>query len=574
MGRLIWRRWLPMAAAVLCGVAHIAAGNDEPRFDLLIRGGRLLDGTGNPWFRADVGVIDGRIAAVARLEGREADVVIDAEGKFVTPGFIDLHSLADEDDDPEAGLRSSDPRRRAAPNLVMQGVTTAVVNQDGRAPEPLIGDQLDGLSARSIGLNVALLAGHNTIRAAVMGEDYRRAATPLEVARMGALLREAMQQGAWGLSTGLEYRPGAWSEAAELLTLARVLADFDGVHISHVRAEGSAPIRWEPSRATGSEPPPSLLAAVAEIVEVAERTATRTVLSHLKARGRDMWGASAEIIAQVEAARSRGVRIYGGYYPYTSSFSDGVWPLIPSWVRSQALRQARESGVAADFSAAVRSAMAAPASELSLRRDVAYLIQARGGADQVHVLDHPIAGYSGKTLQTLAEGLGIAAVDMVLKLQLEGDPLVRGGGRIRSFSMSEDDVRAFAGREWIVPVSDIGVHLPEDGPAVHARAYGTFSRHLSRFAIAQGVMSLADAVRQATSLPAQIMGFRDRGLIREGQWADLVVFDPETIADRATFEDPHRFSSGIDHVWINGRPVVQGGRATGELPGQVLLRAD
>ena len=560
--------WKTVAFVLLLGIgtaSDLKAQTEGERFDLLIRGGRILDGSGNPWFLGDVAVRGGRIVAVgANLEGT-ASSVVDASGKIVAPGFIDIHSHADDHfrGREPSGLRSVDPRRRAAPNVVMQGITTVVVNQDGRSFWP-IADQRASLTNQGIGPNAMLMVGHGEIRRQVMRDDAARPATQDEIERMRRLVRQAQEEGAAGLSAGLEYSPGRYSETDEVAALAEELVPFDGVYISHERSEGSDPMWFWPSRdAPGA---PSLLDAIQETIEIGRRSGARVVASHIKAKGAHYWGSSAAAIQLIERARSEGVRVYADQYPYATSGSDGNTVLIPSWVFR--LPADEEPDRTAELEAALADATTAA----RIRDDIRHEIRRRGGSDRIVVFDHPQPEFIGQSLADVATMLGESEVEAALSLQRRGDPRRRGGGRVRGFSMSELDVEAYAARPWVATASDGGISLPEDGPSIHARYYGTFPRKIRHYALEQGVLSLEAAIRSMTSLPAQIMGLRDRGLVREGLAADLVVFDIEEIADAATFVDPHQYAEGIDWVWVGGQAVVADGSPTWLLPGQVLVR--
>ncbi|MEZ4415546.1 MAG: amidohydrolase family protein [Gemmatimonadota bacterium] len=557
--------WKGLGLGVLLGLSLAPALPAQEPFDLLIRGGRILDGTGNPWFQADVGVRGGRIAAVGRLEGSTARRIVDARGRMVAPGFIDMHSHADDHfaGREPTGLRSPDPRRRAAPNVVAQGVTTVVVNQDGRSFWP-IREQRAALERLGAGPNVALMVGHGEVRRQVMGDDFARAATPDEVSRMRALVRQAQEEGAWGLSAGLEYVPGRFSTTDEVAALAAELVPFDGVYISHERSEGSDPMWYWPSQDPAG--PPTLLDAVQETIEIGRRSGARVVASHIKAKGAHYWGSSGAAIQSIERARSEGVRVWADQYPYATSGSDGGTVLIPDWVFRAPAREEP------DRTAELERALAQESSAAQVRGDIAHEIRRRGGADRVVVSDHPRADFVGKSLAEIATLLGQDPVEAALSLQRLGDPRRPGGGRVRGFSMSEIDVEAYAGRPWVATASDGGISLPEDGPNVHARYYGTFPRKIRHYAIERGVLSVEDAVRSMTSLPARIMGLSDRGMIREGMVADLVVFDLGTIADASTFVEPHQYAQGIEWVVVGGVPVVEAGQLTWALPGRILTR--
>ncbi|WP_457652700.1 N-acyl-D-amino-acid deacylase family protein [Rhodocaloribacter sp.] len=556
-----------LAVARLAAPLSLAAQSSEP-FDVLITGGRVLDGTGNPWFYADVGIRDGRIAAVGDLDGAAAVRVLDARGLVVVPGFIDLHSHADDGAGRPGGFRSEDPRRRAAPNLVSQGVTTVVVNQDGRSPWPLR-EQRAAIESKGIGPNAVLMVGHGTVRRMVMGADYRRAATDEEVAAMRRLVRQAMEEGAAGLSAGLEYTPGRWSTTDEVVALVEEIAPFGGVYVSHQRSEGADPMWFWPSRHAPG--PPTLIDAVLETIEIGERTGATVVASHLKAKGAHYWGTGRTVIQLIERARARGVSVWGDQYPYATSGTDGNTVLIPGWAFGEDRwdRSDDADDAAPDYAARLRRTLADPARAADLRRDVAHEIRRRGGADRIVVFEYPDTSYVGKSLAELAGARGVTPVEMAFALQTEGDPARPGGARLRGFSMSEIDVEAYAGRPWVATVSDAGIALPGDGP-VHPRYYGTFPRKLRRYALERGVLTVADAVRSATSLPAQILGLRRRGQIREGFHADVAVLDLDRLRDRATPFAPHRYAEGVVHVLVGGVFVVENGARTGALPGRVL----
>lgn len=552
--------------ASLPAATPIDAQAGPQRFDLLIRGGRVLDGTGNPWFYADVGIREGRIAAIGQLAGATATRTIDATGKYVTPGFIDIHSHADDGSSPRGGFRDQNPRIRAAPNLVAQGVTTVVVNQDGRSPWP-IREQRDLITRNGIGPNTFLLVGHGAVRREVMGNDTRRPARPDEIVRMRALVKQAMQEGASGMSAGLEYEPGRWSTTEEVVELAREIVPFRGVYISHERSEGADPMWFWPSQDPAG--PPTLLDAVMETIEIGERTGATVVASHIKAKGAHYWGTSGAVIQLIESARARGVDVWADQYTYNTSGTDGNTVLIPSWAFSG--NGARGTGDRGSLTDALRRTIADTAAARRLRQDIAHEIRRRGGPDNVVVFDYPDTTAIGRSVGELARRRNLDPVEMAIALQLEGDPNRRGGGRMRGFSMSELDMEAYAAQPWVATASDAGIAMPGDSPGTHARFYGTFPRKIRHYALDRGVISVENAVRSMTSLPAQILGLRDRGQLREGMHADVVVFDIARIRDVATFFEPHQYAEGIEHVLVNGEFLVDGGQLTWKLPGRVLV---
>ncbi|GMV07851.1 MAG: N-acyl-D-amino-acid deacylase [Gemmatimonadota bacterium] len=557
---------LRTAALLLLAAAAPAHAQEGGPFDLLITNARVLDGTGNPWFAADVAVRGGRIVAVGRLAGAGAARVVDATGLYLSPGFIDIHSHADDGSARVGGatIRTDDPRRKAAPNLVSQGITTVVVNHDGRSPWPL-SDQRALLERQGVGPNTALMVGHGTVRREVMGDDFERPATPAEVARMRALVRRGLEEGAIGMSAGLEYVPGRWSTTDEVAALAEELLPFDGVYISHERSEGADPMWYWPSQDPAG--PPTLMDAVMETIEIGRRSGARVVASHIKAKGAHFWGTSGAAIQLIQRARDEGVRVWADQYPYPTSGTDGNTVLIPGWaLQDEAARSREDRRPQADV---LRERMADPPTAAKVRQDVAHEIRRRGGADRVVIFDYPDSALVGKNLQELADARRVDPVEMALLLQFEGDPRRNGGGRMRGFSMSEVDMEAFAAQPWVATATDGGIALPEDGP-VHPRYYGTFPRKIRHYALDVGALGLEEAIRSSTSLPAQILGLRDRGQIREGFWADLVLFDLDEIRDMATFFEPHRHAAGIEHVLVNGAFVVEDGRILYATPGKLI----
>ena len=552
---------------IVAAVALISAkqGATSQSFDVLIKNGRVFDGTGNPWFPADIGIRDGRIVAVGALTNATAARVIDAAGKYVSPGFIDIHSHADDGSSPRGGFRDDNPQIRAAPNLVSQGITTVVVNQDGRSPWP-IKEQLALIEKNKIGPNTMVLVGHGSVRSRVMGSDTKRLATADEIVKMRAMVRQALEDGAVGLSAGLEYEPGRWSNTAEVTELAKELPAFGGVYISHERSEGSDPLWYVPSQ--DGPGPPTLLDAVRETIEIGEKSGARVVASHIKAKGANYWGSSAAAIGLIERARGRGVDVWADQYPYPTSGTDGSTVLIPAWsTRSNDGTPA--TGSRADL---LRKTLANPDLSKTVRSDIAHEIARRGGADNVVIFEYTDKSLYGKSLAEIARLWRVDPVEAAIQIQMEGLPNRNGGARMRGFSMAESDMEAYAKQPWVATSTDAGIALPSDGPATHARFYGSFPRKIRHYALDRGAISMETAIRSSTSLPAQIMGLTDRGMIRPGMAADLVIFDMNTIRDKATFFEPHQYSEGIDFVFVNGVAVVDATKLTWALPGKVLKR--
>ncbi len=527
----------------------------EETFDILFTNGRVLDGTGNPCFYADVGIKEGQIVAVGRLHGKfAAEKVIDITGKILSPGFIDIHCHAYDRVEDETSWVDNDEKRFFAPNFVSQGVTTLVSNMCGGGP-PYIQKQRDTLSAKGTGPNVALFIGHNAVRRQVMGKDFQRPANPEEILQMKELVQKAMEDGAFGMSTGLEYVPSIWSTEDEVVALVEEITPYGGVYMAHERAAGLTPMWYVPSQ---DEPgPPNMLGNIVELINVGKRTGATVLASHIKARGADFWGGSRAIIRLIDEARAQGVDIWADCYPYNSSGSDGSVVLIPRWALGR------------NFQEELRKVLDNPEKTKDLYGDIKHNLNWRGEAKNIIIMDYPDKSYIGQNLDQIAKEHGVSDVEMVIKLQLEGYADRPGGARIRAFSMSEIDIEAFSAQPWTATSSDASIALPGDGP-VHARFYGTFPRKIRHYALERKAISLENAVRASTSLPAQILGLRDRGMIREGLHADVVVFDPETIKDKATFFKPHQYAEGISYVLVNGVFVVDGGKLTWKKPGNVL----
>jgi len=563
-------------AALLCLLPVLAAGasgltdhgppttghGQEHSFDLLIRNARILDGSGNPWFVADVAVKDGRIAEIGIIDPPGAARIIDAGAKFLAPGFIDIHSHSDR------GL--GDMELRFNLNMVAQGITLSVVNQDGRSPWP-IRDQKARYEQQGVGSNVALLVGHGAVRTRVMGSRAREAATDEDIAAMQALVEEGMRDGAYGLSTGLEYVPGRFSEPREVIEITRPVKPFGGFYISHERSEGRDPM-WH----VASDPTPSvdLIDAVKETITIGRETGVPVVASHLKAKGADFWGASHAATRLILEAREQGVEVYADQYPYDTSGSDGSTVLMPLWALAPPgadvggqLGEGGGRGGRGSVKANLEARLANPEDAAKIRRDVAHEISRRGGASRVVVYDFPDKTYVEKSIEWIAKDRGVSPVDAAIWIQMNGFDRP-GGARMRGYSLSEIDIEHIMRQDFTATCTDGSTVALGDG-VPHARFYGTMPRKIRRYAMERGVISLPFAIRSMTSLPAQIMRLPDRGWIREGYWADLVIFDG-SIADLATFTEPHQYPVGIPFVFVNGVAVVDDGKFTKALPGRVL----
>jgi N-acyl-D-amino-acid deacylase len=559
-----------MKPATLIAVLALAgiglAAPPQAAYDLVIRGGQVVDGSGNPWFYADIAVKDGRIVAVGRLGNATATRTIDATGKIVTPGFIDLHSHSD------GGIDTMELRSNH--NMVAQGITLSVVNQDGRSPTP-IRDQKALYEKQGVGTNVALMAGHGTARQRAMAGRLQQVATDADIAAMQKWVEAEMNEGAFGLSSGLEYEPGRWSETREVVELTRVVKPFGGFYISHERSEGPDPMWHLPSDPT---PYVSLLEAVNETITIGRETGVPVVASHLKAKGVTYWGSSYAATRLIRDARAQGIEVYADQYPYETSGTDGSTVLIPAWATrplapagtppagGRGGRGGAEGGPGVKV--VFKERLANADDNAKIRRDIAHEIDRRGGATRLIIGAFPDPKYVQKSLQFVADDLKLSPVDAAIWLQMNGTDQ-RGGARMRGFSLSEIDLDHIMQQDFTATCTD--GDTPRFGQGtVHARFYGTMPRKIRHFVLDRNVISLPFAIRSMTSLGAQIMGLKDRGLVQKGYWADLVVFDLQTVADTSTFVEPHQYPTGIPYVFVNGAAVVDNGKLTGATPGKVL----
>jgi N-acyl-D-amino-acid deacylase len=444
------------------------------------------------------------------------------------------------------------------------------VNPDGSSPWPL-SKQRATYEAQGIGPNAALMIGHGTVRRLVMKEDHKRPATAAEIAKMRELVKLGMEEKAFGLSAGLEYVPGIWSTTEEIIELVREIVPYGGVYSVHQRSESTDPRWFRPSVDKPGQP--TMLDAIEETIRIGEETGGTVVWSHAKAMGANYWGSSKAAIRLIARARARGVDLWTDQYPYNSTGGDGSTVLIPAWaLGDDAYSGARGKAKKADYAASLRRTMEDSGNREKVKSDITHEIARRGGPENVVVFEHPNQQFIGKSLDALASSRGITPVQMALELQYEGFRDRPGGARLRGFSVWEDDAEAFMAERWNATSTDAGIALPEDGPDTHVRFYGSYPRKLQRYAIERHTISIEDAVRSSTSLPAQILKMRDRGQLREGLAADVVVFDPGKIRDLSTFSDPHKYATGIDYVFVNGKTVVDDGKLTGTLAGRVLSR--
>ena len=525
--------------------------------DILIVNGLVVDGTGKPAFEADVGIAEGRIAVVAEGVEQEAVRTIQAQGLRVTPGFIDPHT--------HSGLTLlADPR---AESKIRQGVTTEVVGNCGFSPAPLLGaaveetraqakilgldvtwasmaEYLERLRNPGTAMNVVPLVGHNTVRGSVLGFDDVQPTTEQQT-EMQQLVAEAMEQGARGLSSGLYYPPGFYAQTEEVIGLARVAARCGGIYATHIRNESDL-----------------LLEAVTEAIEIAEQAEIRVEVAHLKLEGYRNWGGAEWLLALLDDAHSRGVRVGCDQYPYAAS-STWLAAILPYWAQAGGAK-------------AIAERLSDPVARNRVRKDWEENRadwDNRGGVRQwsdVLVTDcAPRPDVLGKSIAEIADAEGKDPLEAAFDLIMISEGQAAGV----FFDQLEDNVRTLMRHPLVVVGSDGNALAPHGvlgQRKPHPRSYGTFPRVLGRYVREEKVLSLEEAVKKMTSITADRFGLTDRGVIREGAWADLVLFDPQTVADKATFADPHQYPVGIPCVVVNGVVVIDQGQHTGALPGRVL----
>jgi dihydroorotase/N-acyl-D-amino-acid deacylase len=527
-------------------------------FDLIIRNGHIIDGTGSPWYSGDIGIVNGRIAQIGTLAGAQARRVIDAQGRVVAPGFIDM-------------LGQSELSILVNPHLpskIFQGITTEITGEGGSvAPlnKKIIASDRGGFShykikpdwltfrdyfarleKQGMGINLASFVGATQVRRVVLGE-VNRAPTASELEQMKGLVREAMQQGAVGVSSALQYSPAPYAKTEELIALAGEAARFGGIYATHMRNEGDG-----------------INAALDEAFRIGREAHIPVEIWHLKAAGKPNWNRMPEIVARIDAARASGVDVGADTYAYPAWFNS-FSAFIPPW--------AHDGG---EFNMVER--LKDPALRARIRQE---MLTADSSWDNewqeingpedilISVVQNPeLLALQGKTVQQIAREQNKDAIDTIFDL-LIGDP----GIDVAVFAMNEKDVALALEQPWVSICNDSQGTAPDgflgkEHP--HPRAYGTFPRILRKYVREDKLLSLPDAIRKFSALPAQRMRLTDRGVLKQGLWGDIVIFDPEKIRDVATFENPNQLSEGMEYVLVNGVPVIDGGKMTNALPGKVL----
>jgi len=510
-----------MLRCVICSLAFLAvpafSRADEPAPGFVIRGATIHDGTGKAPFVGDVHIQADKIVAVGKIGDVKNARTIDGKGLVLCPGFIDLHTHCDTGG-PSITSATGKPNK----NYIMQGCTTVVTGNCGSGPVDAAA-YFKKLEAGGIGSNVIHLAPHNSIRAQVMG-NANRIPTAEEQQKMEALMDAAMKAGAWGMATGLIYNPGTYAKTEEIVGLAKVVGKHDGMYASHIRNESSG-----------------LLAAIEEALAIGKGGNCRVHISHIKASGSSNFGMSNRAVALIENARKSGTIITADQYPYIASSTSLRATLVPSKYRE---------GNQADFVQRLDDPTIGP----KMKADIAQALDGRAGGKKIQIARYSKnPKWQGKTISAIAEAEKKEPIDIVLEIERAG------GAGIVNFGMSEEDVRVYMKQTWVATASDGSIHTPGD-TVPHPRSYGTFPRKIGKYAIDDGIITLEHAIYTSTGLPASILKLKDRGTIKPGHYADVVLFDAKTFRDTATYDKPHQYPTGIRWVFVNGSPVVADGK--------------
>jgi N-acyl-D-amino-acid deacylase len=515
---IIKKKWF-----VLCLLVIIAAGCSTS-YDVVIKGGTIYDGRGGAPYVADIGVKNGTINTIGKIK-KSAELIIDANGSIVSPGFIDIHTHSESSLQSEMG--------KNAKNYLMQGVTTVVTGNCGEGTYR-VEEFFDKLETQGTGLNVIHLIGHGTIRRSMMGQDAREP-TEEELERMKQLLNQGMEEGAAGLSTGLFYAPGSFAKTEEIVALAKVVKKYGGMYATHIRDESNYSL--------------GLKEAIKEAIAVGEQASIPVEISHIKALGKPAWGMAKDVCDIIESARERGVRVYADQYPYVASSTGLSAAVIPRWVQAGGQMRGR-----------LENQGLLP----KIKKEIAENIERRGGPESLIIVTYSKnRNFDGKNLSEISQMIGKPVVETAIHLVQNGSP------SIISFNMQESDLEHFMKKPYVMTGSDGNIQIP-DNSFPHPRSYGTFPRKIRQYVLEKKWITMEQAIRAATSLPAEVLGLADRGSIQKGFVADILIFDPDEISDKATYEAPHQYSEGVKYLLIGGDPVIENGIYNGLLAGNPI----
>ncbi len=562
----MFKRWLTIIVSLVVLVFSCLActKKEAKKFDLLITNGKIVDGTGSPGFSGDIGIIGDTIVEMGELSGKAAVRTIDAQGKVISPGFIDLHTHCD------SGLGSVESNVNL--NYLTQGVTTVVTGNCGGSVSLKVAETKTKWEEQGIGTNAVFLVGHGTIRRAVMGTEPREA-TDEEIEKMKAILRQSMEEGAWGISTGLEYVPGLYAKTEEVIDLAKVVSEFGGVYSNHKRSEREY-----------------VREAVEETIRIGEEGNLRVDISHLKLCGKNYWGLMGDVLKLINDARNRGIYITADMYPYNTAssgpissfigFPEDMEPLtgLRKKMRDRNLSKEERGKFKEQYMGELEKALSDPSKRAQIKEATSLGLPlglhhrpsafARWGWDSFPVvITKKNTHLLGKVISELAEEQNRDPFDIVEELFLdEKDELHLATG-----AMSEDDMKLAMKEDWLMFSSDGSAQVFDSERPVHPRNYGSFPRVFRKYVREEGVMIMEDAVRRMTSLPASFLQMKDRGQLTKGYKADIVIFDSETIRDNATHADSRLYSTGIEYVIVNGNISIENGKYNDSLAGKLLL---
>lgn len=509
-------------------LAYSFAQGKKAEVDILIRNGLVYlpsstaQNNENPQL-IDIGIINDTIAYVVKSGEIQfsSKKMIDASGKIVAPGFIDPHTHATDD--------LNDSIQSSLLPWLFQGVTTLVVGNDGTSPLP-VGEAIAKWESLGMGTNVAVLVGHGSVRRAVMDMEDR-APTHVELEEMKKLVSFAIKEGAIGMSTGLYYAPGSFAETDEIVELAKIVADNDGIYDTHMRDESSYNI--------------GVVNSIRENIRIGAESGVPIHISHIKALGVDVWGKAPEIIDLVDSARKAGVNVTANQYPYTASGTSMSAAIFPTW--------ARDGG-----KNAIVARLSNPTIRAKILTEMEENIRRRGGGESILTTKSKNEQIQGKRLSELAVAWSITEAEAALRIFEEGD------SKIASFNMDESDIKLLMKQPWVVTGSD--------GSAGHPRKYGTFARKLKKYVTTDSVISLAQFIRNSSESTAEILGLNNRGKLEVGYFADIIIFDPLVVQDNGTFESPEQFATGIDYVIVNGTVTIDNGQYKNVKTGKILKK--
>jgi N-acyl-D-aspartate/D-glutamate deacylase len=562
----MFKRFLLIFSVLIVVVFSFAVCSEigVAKYDILVKNGKIIDGTGNPWFHGDIGIKGDTITEIGDLSGKTAVKTIDARGMAVSPGFIDMHTHCDD------GLNR--PASKANLNYLIQGTTTVVTGNCGGSISLKVAETKKRWEDQGIGTNVVYLVGHGTIRRSVMGEEPRKA-KPEEIEKMQAILRQSMKEGAWGMSTGLEYIPGRYADTEEVIELTKVVGEFGGIYTSHMRDESTR-----------------IIEAIEETIRIGEETGVPVNIAHFKVCGKDIWGLIKDAVKIANDARARGINVTADQYPYVQSAPVGpIWsiPNVPEdmepmteirkKIRDRNLPDAEREKLREQYVDELKKALSDKSKKEQIKKltleglpDDPSDIAMWGWHNYTILVAEKNTHLMGKNISDLAREQKKDAFDIVVNLIIDEPDMLYSGG-----SMSEDDLRYALRQDWVMVSSDGGaspIKKKTDKPRPgHPRDYGSQTKVLRKYVREEKILTLENAIRKMTSLPASFLQMKDRGMILGGYKADIVIFDPETVRDNSTYDNARQYSSGIEYVIINGKISIENGEYNDALNGKVLL---